>query len=164
MGGHRKDLKPESVSLGKGGPGSFSHFLGPRLCSKYSVILWCRGTAWNPPPTGLTATPPSYDSAASHKRLCGRSDTHHTRRTHFCSLAKGVAVQDLFPCLGCHAPAISARFLSCTDGPHLRVGRELEASSGWFSSFGDSLIRKHSVGVGIGFHKMPAWMTSRRII
>lgn len=67
-------MQESQVTLGKGGPGGFSHFLGPRLWSKYPMMLCCEG--W--PGTfhlqdSLPLHPRSFlirYEGASHKRLC----------------------------------------------------------------------------------------------
>lgn len=143
-------MQESQGSLGKGGPGGFSYFLGPSLCSKYSFMLWHRGTAWNPSTPRHTATPPGGRSEATvilQPTLCGPSDIHHTHRSHPYYLTKGVTVQPCFPVSRRHAPATLARFLSCTDGLGLSVGKQCKTILGWFLNFLGSLIRRHSADV-----------------
>lgn len=146
-------MQESQGSLGKGGPGGFSHFLGPSLCSKYSFMLWHRGTAWNPSSPGLTATLPGGRSEATvilqpPPKPCVGDQTYTIHPGLTCITSpRGLLSKHAFPVSRRHAPATSARFLSCTDGLRLSVGKQCEAILGWFLNFLGSLIRRRSADV-----------------
>ena len=143
-------MQESQGSLGKGEAGGFSHFLGPSLCSKYSFMLWHRGTAWSPSSPGLTAIHLAEDrkplSFCGQPCVGDQTYTVHARLTPVTS-PKGLPSEHAFPVSRHHAPATAATFLPCTDGLRPSVGKQRKAILGWFLYFLGSLIRKHSADV-----------------
>jgi len=84
--------------------------------------------------------------------FCSRPCVGHQTYTIHAGLTpitspKGLLSNHAFPVSRRHAPATLARFLSCTDGLGLSVGKQCETILGWFLNFLGSLIRRHSADV-----------------